>query len=206
MVGAGVQLAEGVRAAKLLARCGVAVVGSPGIMDGGPSERGQHAHRLHGLGAAPGVHHQQGVPAGAGAVHPAQPSLHPEPGLINPAMSLAAIRSRTATGYAATQTETTGQAAAKPARNTKGAQTRSNAQVPRPPAGSPASAFARSRQESSIPPDNATMPLPEITYGQVRTGRRASSAASQDPRTTRTSSASTPVSTSTPAARSAAAP
>ena len=53
-------------------------------MDGDPGERGKNAHRLHRLGAALGVDREQGVLAGAGAVHPVQPALHPEPGLVEP--------------------------------------------------------------------------------------------------------------------------
>jgi hypothetical protein len=53
-------------------------------MDGDPGEGRQDPHRLHRLRAAPGVHHQQGVPAGPGAVHPVQSARHPEPGLIKP--------------------------------------------------------------------------------------------------------------------------
>jgi hypothetical protein len=51
---------------------------------GDPVEPGKHAHRLHGLGAAPGVDHQQGALAGAGAMHPAQLAVDPEPGLVEP--------------------------------------------------------------------------------------------------------------------------
>ena len=53
-------------------------------MDGDPGERGKNAHRLHRLPAAPGVHHEQGVLAGAGTVHPVQPAVHAEPGLVEP--------------------------------------------------------------------------------------------------------------------------
>jgi hypothetical protein len=53
-------------------------------MDGDPGERGQDAHRLHRLGAALGVDGEQGVLAGAGAVHPGQPAFDPEPGLVEP--------------------------------------------------------------------------------------------------------------------------
>ena len=53
-------------------------------MDGDPGEGRQDAHRLHRLPAAPGMHHEQGVLAGPGAVHPVQPARHPEPGLIEP--------------------------------------------------------------------------------------------------------------------------
>ena len=51
-------------------------------MDGGAGEGRQDAHCLHRLPPAPGVHHEQGVLAGAGAMHPVQPARHPEPGLI----------------------------------------------------------------------------------------------------------------------------
>ena len=53
-------------------------------MDGDPGERGKNAHRLHRLGAALGVNHEQGVLAGAGAMHPVQPAVHAEPGLVEP--------------------------------------------------------------------------------------------------------------------------
>ena len=38
----------------------------------------------HDLHPAPGVHHEQGALAGAGAVHPVQPARHAEPGLVEP--------------------------------------------------------------------------------------------------------------------------
>jgi hypothetical protein len=60
-------------------------------MDGDPGERGQDAHRLHRLGAALGVDGEQGVLAGAGAVHPGQPAFDPEPGLVAPGHLAAAI-------------------------------------------------------------------------------------------------------------------
>ncbi len=47
-------------------------------------ERAKDAYRLHRLLPAPVVDHQQGVLAGAGAVHPMQPAVHAEPGLIEP--------------------------------------------------------------------------------------------------------------------------
>jgi hypothetical protein len=53
-------------------------------MDGDAGERAQYAHGLDRLPPAPRVHHEQGVFAGAGAVHPVQLSVHPEPGLVEP--------------------------------------------------------------------------------------------------------------------------
>ncbi len=53
-------------------------------MESDPGEGGKNAHRLHRLGAALGVHHEQGVLAGAGAVHPVQPAVDAEPGLVEP--------------------------------------------------------------------------------------------------------------------------
>jgi NAD(P)-dependent dehydrogenase (short-subunit alcohol dehydrogenase family) len=47
-------------------------------------ERAKDAYRLHRLLPAPVVDHQQGVLAAAGAVHPMQPAVHAEPGLIEP--------------------------------------------------------------------------------------------------------------------------
>ena len=81
-IGDGLQLAQGVRTAQLVIRARVGVIRSPGVVDGDPGERGQNAHRLHRLPAALGVHHEQGVLAGAGAMHPVQPAVHPEPGLV----------------------------------------------------------------------------------------------------------------------------
>ena len=83
-VGDGLQFPQRVRAAQLVIRGGVGVIRRPGVVDGDPGERGKHAHRLHRLRAAPGVDHEQGVLAGAGAVHPVQPAVHPEPGLVEP--------------------------------------------------------------------------------------------------------------------------
>ena len=54
----------------------------PGVVDGDPGELVKDAHRLHRVGAALGVGREQGVLAGAGAVHPVQPTLDPEPGLV----------------------------------------------------------------------------------------------------------------------------
>ena len=65
-------------------RAAVGVIRGPGVMDGDPGEGPQDPHRLDRLPAAPGVHHEQGVLLGAGAVHPVQPARHPEPGLIEP--------------------------------------------------------------------------------------------------------------------------
>ena len=53
-------------------------------MHGHAGEGREDAHRLDRLPAAPGVHHEQGVFAGPGAVHPGQFPRHPEPGLIEP--------------------------------------------------------------------------------------------------------------------------
>jgi hypothetical protein len=83
-VGDGLQFPQGVRAAQLVISAGVAIVGRPGVVHGDPGEPGQDAHRLHGLPAAPGMHHEQGVLAGAGAVHPGKPAVHAEPGLVEP--------------------------------------------------------------------------------------------------------------------------
>lgn len=44
----------------------------------------EHAHRIDRLLPAPGVDHEQGVLAGAGAVHPVQPALGAEAGLVEP--------------------------------------------------------------------------------------------------------------------------
>jgi len=63
---------------------GVGVIRRPGVVHGDPAERGKHAHRFHRLPAAPGVDHEQGTRAGAGAVHPVQAAAHPEPGLVEP--------------------------------------------------------------------------------------------------------------------------
>ena len=49
-----------------------------------PGERGKDAHRLHCLPAALGMHDEQGVLAGAGAVHPVEPAVHAEPCLAGP--------------------------------------------------------------------------------------------------------------------------
>jgi hypothetical protein len=62
----------------------VGVIRRPGVVDGDPGEPGEDARRLDRLPAAPGMGHQQGVPAGAGAVHPGQPALHAEPGFVEP--------------------------------------------------------------------------------------------------------------------------
>ena len=83
-VGDGLQVAQGVGGAELVIRAGVAVVGRPGVVHGDTGEGGQHAHRLDRLPAAPGVDHEQGVFAGAGAVHPVQLSVHPEAGFVEP--------------------------------------------------------------------------------------------------------------------------
>jgi hypothetical protein len=83
-VGDGLQLAQGVCAAQLVIGRGVDIVGSPRVAHRGPGERGQHAHRLDGVLPAAPVHHEQGVFAGAGAVHPVQRTRHPEPGLVEP--------------------------------------------------------------------------------------------------------------------------
>ena len=61
---------------------GAGAVRRPGVVHGDAGERGQHAHRFHGLRPAPGVAEDQGVLAGAGAVHPVQPAFRPQPGLI----------------------------------------------------------------------------------------------------------------------------
>jgi len=53
-------------------------------MHGDPGEPGKDAHRLDRLPAALRVGHEQGVPAGAGAVHPVQLAVDPEPGLVEP--------------------------------------------------------------------------------------------------------------------------
>jgi hypothetical protein len=45
---------------------------------------GQNAHRLHRLPAPVGMRHEQGVVAGAGAVHPGQPAFNPETGFVEP--------------------------------------------------------------------------------------------------------------------------
>ena len=63
---------------------GVGVVWRPGIVDGDPGEPRKDAHRLDRLPAPLGMHHEQGVLAGAGAVHPGQPVGHLEPGLVEP--------------------------------------------------------------------------------------------------------------------------
>ena len=83
-IGDGLKLAQHVGTAQLVIRAGVGVIGGPGLVDGGAGERGKDAHCLHRLGAAPGVDHEQGVLAGAGAVHPVQPAVCPEPGLVEP--------------------------------------------------------------------------------------------------------------------------
>jgi hypothetical protein len=83
-IGDGLQFAQAMGAAKLGAGVEVAAARRPGVMDGDPRERGQNPYRLHRVLPAPGMHHEQGVLAGAGAVHPAQPALHPEPGLVGP--------------------------------------------------------------------------------------------------------------------------
>lgn len=72
------------RTAQLVTGRGVGVVRGPGIVDGDPGERGKDTHRFHRLGAALGVHHEQGVLAGAGALHPVQPTVRAEPALIEP--------------------------------------------------------------------------------------------------------------------------
>ena len=77
-------LALGVGTAQLVLRGGIRVIGRPGVIDRDPGERAKDAHRFHRLGAAPGVHHEQGVLAGAGAVHPGPPALHPESCLVEP--------------------------------------------------------------------------------------------------------------------------
>ena len=82
--GDGLEFPQRVRAAQLVIRAGVGVIRGPGVMDGDPGEGRQDPHRLHRLPAAPGVHHEQGVLPGPGAVHPVQPALNPEPGLIEP--------------------------------------------------------------------------------------------------------------------------
>jgi len=82
-IGDGLQLTQGVRAAQLMIRGRVRVIRRPGV-DGDPGEPGKDAHRLDRPPAAPGVDHEQGVSAGAGAVHPGQAALHPEPGLVGP--------------------------------------------------------------------------------------------------------------------------
>ena len=53
-------------------------------MDGDPGERGKNAHRLHRLGAPLRVDREQGVLAGPGTVHPAEPAVHAEPGFVEP--------------------------------------------------------------------------------------------------------------------------
>jgi hypothetical protein len=51
-------------------------------MDGDPRRMREYAHRLDRLPAALEMHHEQGVFAGAGPVHPGQAAIHPEPGLV----------------------------------------------------------------------------------------------------------------------------
>lgn len=51
-------------------------------MDSDPGEPGKDAHRLHRLPRL--VHHKQCVLAGPGAVHPVQPALRAEAGLVEP--------------------------------------------------------------------------------------------------------------------------
>src|SRR6266568_3421474 len=73
---------QGVSAAKLVIGGGVGVIRGPGVMHCDPGERWQYSHCLHCLGPSPGMHREQGVFAGAGAVHPVQPALDPESGLV----------------------------------------------------------------------------------------------------------------------------
>lgn len=56
--------------------------GTQASWTGDPGEPRQDAHRLDRLPAPLGVRHEQGVLAGAGAVHPGQPAFKPESGLV----------------------------------------------------------------------------------------------------------------------------
>jgi hypothetical protein len=69
-IGDGLQLTQGVGATQLVIKGRVGVIRCPGVADGDPDEGAKDTHRLHRLGAALGVDHEQGVLSRAGAVHP----------------------------------------------------------------------------------------------------------------------------------------
>jgi len=81
LVGDRVQLAQQVRAAQRMHRV-VAPVGRPAVVDGHPTEAGQHLGGVHRLVATLGMHGEQAQPGGGGRVDPVQPARHPGAGLV----------------------------------------------------------------------------------------------------------------------------
>ena len=78
------QLAQRVRAAQLMPRVGVGVVGRPRIVHRNTCEPREDSGVVDPGAAAFRVAGDQGVLAGAGAVHPVQLAGHPQPGLVEP--------------------------------------------------------------------------------------------------------------------------
>ena len=83
-VGDTLQFPQRVGATQLMFGLDIGVVGRPGVVHRHATEQAEHAHVVDALAAALGVAGDQGVAAGAGAVHPMQLAGDPQPGLVEP--------------------------------------------------------------------------------------------------------------------------
>lgn len=82
VVGDGLQLAEQVRVAQRMPRCGVGVIGGPRVVDGGAGEAGQDVHLSHRFGAAFAVEEQSGPGRGGRGVQPVVAAFAAQSGFV----------------------------------------------------------------------------------------------------------------------------